>query len=1787
MTTSGRSLRVWRDLNQNGVSDAGELRTMEQAGVVSLSLSQSNTGLKLADGAVAGLGSYVDSVGHVRETAAVNFIVNEYFTSVTPPPGVTISAAALALPQLHAMGQVADLQLAMTLDAQLLAAVQGLRDNGASMTGAAFHAAFESMLHQWTGVDPSDYATHAGFLSAFLNTVLRSGPALPTGLDAFQQEGVYEEIIDSLALRFAINTASLDAIAGAPENAFSPFLNLAYDPTSGVISGYAQQIANAILDSVPADRAGALAWIEQTAPLMSSLQWEFYNRDQLTWRDNLMTWFTSDKLDLGLRTYAVDAASASWNLDGTAGRDHIEILHTHYNAAAESDVSILRGGKGADTFTHVFEDNSRVGELVATFVYARGDGKDTIDVSGADGVMHRIILADITSNEAAIHLGADGLSPVITFSGGGSIALTGVTSNAFSFEVYFADGVVADQYQVISINGGLANDNITGTPNDDQFDGGAGNDTLAGLGGNDIYHFFDGGDRDVIMEEALGGADTLWLHDRLADEITITRSGDDAVIGFMDGSGERVTLIDQFGKPLFFAATFNNFLETVRFADGSEVDAAGLVEMYYRQFQTAGNDSITGDGVAETFHLGKGQDTVSGGGGADIFIRDAGTGGADTIIGGGAQLVLDGVKSKDVSFVQAGNDMLAQIAKGGDVTITGQFAALSGHVDEVIFGNGKVITADEIAAFFSTPGTGGTPGTAADEVLNGTAAADVLDGDGGNDTLQAGGGSDTYLWSRGGGSDVINDVGGQSWIETDRAVISGVPLADLEFNHMLNGDLQLVDKVSGETLTVSAHFANASRTIEEIRLGGGTVLTLSDIAARAVLSGTAIDDRFDGTDAGEVIDGKAGDDIIRGLGGDDTITGGAGNDEISGGDGSDRYDFSPGGGQDSLVDQYAVVGGDANSLHIHGVGLSDLSFEILTQNIGDDMLVRVGTGGDSVFVRDMFSPFTFGGVHGGIWTLALDDGTVLSRQEMRALSQIVGIAGHDTLQGTPDNDVLDGGPGDDYIDLGLSAGDDTLVWGAGRGNDTLYARHTQDEASLGTVQLDRLNFSDVSMTRQANGDLTITDDSTGEVLTLYQQFVVNSTGFLNGAGEIVFARGRTLTRADLAMQFALTGTGKADTIQGGLADDVLIGKHGNDVMSGGGGNDIYLYAQGDGNDTINDVAGGRNDNTLSLTDLNPGQVTFARNPADMTALDIHIKPTGHTIRLDSVFAAESLTDTIVFANGKSIAVDDLRSLPVLGTSGADRIVGDPYGSPFDAGPGNDTILGGEGDDTYILHRGNGRDRIVEQGARDSGDAVVLEGRNLVNAKFSISGVADLRIGLGGGDSVIINQQLKEPLAGVEQFVFDDATLRLADVIKLIGETPRNGFNASADTLIGTLANEVFDGKTGNDTFIIGGGRDRIVIDSGDGKDVVEGFVAGPDGTLVRFTGAPFADFEALLAASGQGANGVVIHLGGGNSLTLSGLLVSDLDPVNFNFSAPVIGSHSGNPVIVGTLSDDTLRGSARDDDLNGRAGDDLARGQAGNDSFELRDGDGHDTIFGGSGQDTIFYLGDSDVSVDFAAGTLSAADVSATFHDIERIVTDGGKDTVTGDGTDQNMSLGRGSDLGRGGDGRDVLSGDGGNDRLFGGAGGDFFFGGSGKDKLHGGKGNDWISGDGENDQLFGENGLDVLYGGLGNDVLRGGAASDTLDGGPGNDTLSGGGGGGDVFFFDSGKDRFTDFAVAKDTLQLDSALWTEKLTPAEVIAKFATETGSDVVFDFGKADVLTLVGVTAAGTILPDLSIL
>ncbi|SFX65082.1 Hemolysin-type calcium-binding repeat-containing protein [Azotobacter vinelandii] len=222
----------------------------------------------------------------------------------------------------------------------------------------------------------------------------------------------------------------------------------------------------------------------------------------------------------------------------------------------------------------------------------------------------------------------------------GIVQLSG-TNSTFS-------GRSGDAYQFI--DGSTGNDLLTGTPIADLIVGGSGNDTLSGDAGNDVLEGGAGSDRltggegaDIFRFTAVSDsyytasssvADQILDFDASNDRIDLTGlgftglgdgyGGTLAVLANSDGSRTYLRSYEKDADGRYFSLTLDgNFV--------GRLDDSNLVFRHKTIAGTEGDDSLTGNAMAEILDGGSGNDSLAGGLGNDVLRGGAG----DDILNGG------------------------------------------------------------------------------------------------------------------------------------------------------------------------------------------------------------------------------------------------------------------------------------------------------------------------------------------------------------------------------------------------------------------------------------------------------------------------------------------------------------------------------------------------------------------------------------------------------------------------------------------------------------------------------------------------------------------------------------------------------------------------------------------------------------------------------------------------------------------------------------------------------------------------------------------------------------------------------------------------------------------------------------------------------------------------------------------------------------------------------------------------------------------------------------------------
>lgn len=145
------NLRVWRDLNSDGVSQGSELFTLAALGISAINVTKTDAATRLANGnIITGLGTYTRSDGSTSTMGTsvmgdVDLAENTFVSQFTE--SVPISPEAAALPQLNGAGQVRSLREAASLSSNLLTT---LGNYAAGATGDEQRALLDGLLKAWS-----------------------------------------------------------------------------------------------------------------------------------------------------------------------------------------------------------------------------------------------------------------------------------------------------------------------------------------------------------------------------------------------------------------------------------------------------------------------------------------------------------------------------------------------------------------------------------------------------------------------------------------------------------------------------------------------------------------------------------------------------------------------------------------------------------------------------------------------------------------------------------------------------------------------------------------------------------------------------------------------------------------------------------------------------------------------------------------------------------------------------------------------------------------------------------------------------------------------------------------------------------------------------------------------------------------------------------------------------------------------------------------------------------------------------------------------------------------------------------------------------------------------------------------------------------------------------------------------------------------------------------------------------------------------------------------------------
>ncbi len=1770
------NVRVWQDLNQDGVSQANELKSLAEHNIIAINLDSTSANQNSNGNLISAVGTFVrgdgsESLinGNLSQAANLDLASNPFYRQFTDR--IALDTTAKGLPDMQGYGAVRDLREASMLNPELKGV---LAQYASAQTRQEQLGLLDRVLAEWA--ESSGYRTFDQRVSALNSDSAHfvfsyswekpQGTGFGTGSsgNGGSSGGVVggdgqnsgptvaqleqKALLEKIKLLEVFNSQNFFNFSSTERTDANGNKTVDASFGSGSMSGGREQFSGTLAGQV------GTYYITEKHLGLNSTQAQLLNNSYEALRESV---YQGLLLQTRLQPYMAEV-DLNWSIDGiTLDYNGVTQLleQTHQSDAIKASVDLF--------------------ELIKSVKGPLDEWSVTLGtwVSQLDSVQQQALkqqLGDTSSivlGEAAADSLSTGSGSDFVFGKEGNDRLQGNQGNDY------LDGGVGND----TLYGGDGADILLGGEGEDRLYGGAGNDILAGGAGND---YLDGGEgSDTYLFGIGSGNDTISSYDRSIGRFDI--------VLLSAGLGKEDVQLSRQGSNLVIK--LKNHSDTLLVNNFFSQDAAGGYQI--DQIQFAGGQSWSleeikhivmqpAEGLTQ-LHGYESADVIQG---SDIDEFINGNGGNDILNGGGGNDRLDGGAGNDVLDGGTGNDHLS----GGTGSDTYLFGLGSGH--DVV--NNYDTSAGRLDRILLAAGV-----TTQNITLRRSGSDLVLRLDNDQDSIRV----QSFFHEDGAGGyqiDRIDFADGTQW---------DVPTIKQMVLQATDGADQLTGYASGDVID------------------GG----IGDDR----IDGLAGDDTLSGGLGNDNLSGGAGNDVLYGGSGNDYLDGGAGSDTylFGRGDGHDRisnYDLTA-----ERMDVLQLAEGVAQSdIRLTRSSNNDLVLTIL--DTGDSVSVlnffaKDATAGDFID-RIAFADGTFWDLEqiklqvlqpsDGADTLygyATDDlinggagnDTLIGNQGNDHLS---GGAGNDRLEGGEGNDILDGGAGNDYLIGG--EGSDTYVFGRGYGQDVVNNFDlSADSADVIQLAADVLP-ADVRLTRMEN-KLILSIKGSDDTLTVEHYFESDATDGYQ-IDRIVFADG-TSWNVEAVKQLVQAGTDGSDNLYGYATDDVLAGLagndslygyagddhlsggDGNDYLSGGAGNDTLLGGSGDdllsggagdnildggaGNDSY---LGGEKDTyvfrqgsdhdrvnglpaeaTIQIEGYSLAQLLLRRSGNNLIAsflgnsqdtltfeafFDGNSPHRGLTLK-DALGSLETLTPqelnarTLVGSTGDDhIQANDLDNIISAG-EGADHIEGFAGDDLLDGGAGDDLLQGGQGNDTLVGGAGNdqlegGRGDDLYQFAAGSGIDLIQDDSGNDSLYFTDAIPADVVLRRDEfdlvinrtvtGDQIRIKDQFSyqagvHGITPIESMLFADGTSwDIAEIkqMALAGtDVADEIFGHSDDDLIHAGAgDDIVHGQEGDDEVHAGDGNDTI--NGGDGNDTLYGD-AGDD-----LLNGDWGDDQLY------GGEGNDILYGGSGYDQLYGEAGDD-----HLYGNGVLDGGTGNDylegsgLLIGGEGNDTLKGQGFDT-LQGGAGDDII--EAYNDAWDqgsnvIEGGAGNDTIYGSFGEDTyIFNLGDGHdllierradqaySNVEPTADTLSfgdgitASDLTFNRRGLDMIIEhSNGTDSITVQNWFKEPNDHFKLEHFVFADGSELSQSQVEEQVIWHGT--------SEVDSFIGYRDlNDTMRLGAGDDKAWGRAGDDVMHGEGGNDYLDGEAGNDTIYGGAGNDQLMGGTGN-DLLFGGTGDDKY------------------------------------------------------------------
>ena len=1207
------NLRVWIDANHNGKSNSNELKTLNETGIISISLEHSEvsivdeeTGARIAESA---------SVTINKNGAVSTVDISEFWfpvnSSDTTQDGVVTAGnvpniiqavnddeSGELLELFYEFSESTDIVMKRYYLKKILYKITdskniAINSRGGNIDARDLHVIEQFMGRDFEGVGGSNPNSNAASILKDIYTnienqyynILNMYCGLGGYLNATYE---YEDENGNKNLNLDFLNYIFDEKAAEGENIDYLVYDLgvylkSYDKINGTscFTEYSNHYSENYAYIVESTKSGNT--------YLGTESNDSYNGTSKN--DFIFGESGNDNLHGGNGNDAISGGSGNDTLYGDSGNDIL---------IGDEGNDTLDGGTGNDTLKGGYGDD--------TYIFAKGYGNDTIIdsdglntlrfkgikpsdilVNGTDeydatitikGTNDSLVIKDFRKSEEYRNydLEIDGVKMHVTdkdspfrhiYGGNGDDVLKAVVDDSIMHAFGGDDTVYGSKENDViygnegndTVYAGNGNDFVYGGAGNDIIDGGEGNDLLYGGFGDDTYIFDKNCGTDVINDTEGTSVIKLTNEVSLAD-LRIDSVGEDVVISIRD-TDDKLIITD-------FKQNPDNYV--LRIGD-EEISVKDNITAEEKEF-LSGSENYD-------YIVNENKTVIAGG--------ESG----DRIIGSGMDEYILGDSDSDQLLAGGGND--------------------------VIFG-----------------GSG-------DDYINGGDGDDIIDAGTGNDFIDGGSGNDIYIFKPGYGADSIMDSEGVNTVMFgDGFIAEGVKAYRSNWN-----DILITFDGFEDTLTIKNYCISKEARNFTLVFADGTVVeaTAQNSPLRTIYGtdgseymisiyedgitkiGQDGNDQLVGSDGNDYLYGDKGSDRLTGNAGNDVLDGGEGNDFLYGGAGNDTYIFKKGYGTDTIDDgegtnTIEIYGYSANQIKAYRTNWNDIT---VTFEGSDDKLVIEGfftseanrnfyltfNGGSKLHATASNSPLrTIYGTENSDYIAAMDDRgvTLIGENGSDSLNggngadKLYGGIGDDQLYGSGGNDILDGGEGSDYLYGG--SGNDTYIFNIGYGTDTI-----SDSEGVNTISFGSGISADMITVYRTNwNDLTITFEGIEDKLIIQGYFTFEdnrnfNVNFADGTRYAYDSEENPLkqvhaTEYDDWMSawsdngVVIHGDGGNDTLNGGEGNDVLDGGVGSDYLYGGNGNDTYIFGIGYGSDIVEDNDG---ENKIVLNEITLDMITFSIN----------------------------------------------------------------------------------------------------------------------------------------------------------------------------------------------------------------------------------------------------------------------------------------------------------------------------------------------------------------------------------------------------------------------------------------------------------------------------------------------------------------------------------------------------------------------------------------------------------------